>query len=170
MDLQKINHILNSYPTGLILHNELPFHFIFRLPNIRKINLELICQIFQILSLHFSIDAIDHRSAAAWNEAYEDLPYCVKGDCVLHMAARMDWCEMIDLLIALKANIYLQNSMDGNSPLHIALLNGNTAAARKLISKGACLDYPRNKDSLTPFNVFTKIYGNEQVLMSWFEL
>jgi len=76
----------------------------------------------------------------------------------LHIAARMNWCEMIYLLLSLDANVDIKNLENKNTPLHVALEYGNLLAAQVLIKHGASL-HSLNAHSQTPLQLFALRIG-----------
>lgn len=73
------------------------------------------------------------------------------GRTALHIAARKDLVDIIELLVKSSASPDIRDP-DGWTPMHHACFNGNSASVERLVSLGATVDI-KGFNGLTPFQV-----------------
>ena len=71
------------------------------------------------------------------------------GNTLLHLVAKMNNLELVHVVCLFHKELINQPNNNGNTPLHIASINNNSASAQALVVHGADQN-AKNNDGLTP--------------------
>ena len=90
------------------------------------------------------------------------------GETALHAAVRQEQLEIIDVLLAAKANVNVQN-VHGRTPLHEAVSMGQELIVHKLLAADALIDIADEFEQ-TPLTIslFMRYPEIEDILMQHF--
>jgi ankyrin repeat protein len=90
----------------------------------------------------------------------------------IHDAARRGDLKKVKALLAADPTLVSSKDKEGNTPLHIAALHGETAVAAALLDAGADVNAKNNSGAFTPgdlwgfFNAYKSNHTNPQALLS----